>query len=71
MTEGGLPQDLGCNTKSFNTMPRYELWQISAKPTITWRSQVLVTVNANSTAPSGAADRNASSNAAAALCIFW
>jgi len=54
-----------------STTPRYELWQISVSPTITWRSQVLVTVNANSTSSSGVADMKAPSNAATALCVCW
>ena len=35
--------------------PRYELRHISGRATITWRSQVLVTANSNSTSFSGAA----------------
>jgi len=54
-----------------STTPRYELRQISVSPTIAWRSQALVTATSNSTSLSGVADRNASSNAAAALCACW
>ena len=54
-----------------STTPRYELRQISVSPTITWRSQALVTANSNSTSLSGTAGEKASANAASALCVCW
>jgi len=67
------PRLMGTPSKSRrnSTTPRYELRQISVSPTITWRSQALVTATSNSTSWSGVADRNASSNAATALCVCW
>ncbi|OXJ06570.1 hypothetical protein [Burkholderia sp. AU6039] len=50
-----------------STTPRYELRQISGSPTITWRSQVRVTGNWNSTSSSATAEQNASSSASLAL----
>jgi hypothetical protein len=47
--------------------PRYELRQISGSPSITWRSQVRVTGNWNSTSPSATAEQNASLSASLAL----
>src|SRR3954471_17840424 len=52
------------------TMPRYELWQISASPTITWRSQILLIVSSNSTASSRVVAVKASSSATSALWLL-
>jgi len=54
-----------------STTPRYKLRQISVSPTITWRSQALVTTNSNRTALSGTAGEKASSSAVRALHVCW
>ncbi|MES2260592.1 MAG: hypothetical protein V4724_18885 [Pseudomonadota bacterium] len=54
-----------------STTPRYELWQIRLKPSVNWRSHVLVTGNPNSTSSSGELDAKTSAKAALALFACW